>query len=415
MYFRFYATGAFFWKNRNIKTISKKEIINTGNGGKMVVDLKESRDKIDKIDRQIAELFEERMKVATDVAAYKRSTGKKVYDPVREEEKLKTLRGLSDNEFNKTGIEDLFRQIMSISRKYQYQVLGTENEIKQIFRQVNSFNTDSDTRVVCFGEHGAYTEQAMEEVFGKDITAINKNTFKEVMETVANGEAKFGVLPIENTSTGGIADIYDLLLDYDITIVAEHVIKVEQALVGVPGTKLEDIKTVYSHPQGLMQCSKFFENHPQISTKTYSSTSAAAKKVAEDADKSQAAISSTRAAGIFGLDIIKEQVNHESMNYTRFIIISNQKIFLPDAGKISLSFEIKHQAGALYNMLSNFYYNGLNLTKIESRPIENRNWEYRFFVDIEGNLNQPEVGNALASISEFASKLVVLGNVSTIN
>ncbi len=415
MYFRFYATGAFFWKNRNIKTISKKEIINTGNGGKMVVDLKESRDKIDKIDRQIAELFEERMKVATDVAAYKRSTGKKVYDPVREEEKLKTLRGLSDNEFNKTGIEDLFRQIMSISRKYQYQVLGTENEIKQIFRQVNSFNTDADTRVVCFGEHGAYTEQAMEEVFGKDITAINKNTFKEVMETVANGEAKFGVLPIENTSTGGIADIYDLLLDYDITIVAEHVIKVEQALVGVPGTKLEDIKTVYSHPQGLMQCSKFFENHPQISTKTYSSTSAAAKKVAEDADKSQAAISSTRAAGIFGLDIIKEQVNHESMNYTRFIIISNQKIFLPDAGKISLSFEIKHQAGALYNMLSNFYYNGLNLTKIESRPIENRNWEYRFFVDIEGNLNQPEVGNALASISEFANKLVVLGNVSTIN
>ncbi len=393
----------------------KKEKINTGNGGKMVVDLKESRDKIDKIDRQIAELFEERMKVATDVAAYKRSTGKKVYDPVREEEKLKTLRGLSDNEFNKTGIEDLFRQIMSISRKYQYQVLGTENELKQIFRQVNSFDTDSDTRIVCFGEHGAYTEQAMEEVFGKDITALNKSTFKEVMETVANGEAKFGVLPIENTSTGGIADIYDLLLDYDITIVAEHVIKVEQALVGVPGTKLEDIKTVYSHPQGLMQCSKFFENHPQISTKTYSSTSAAAKKVAEDGDKSQAAISSTRAAGIFGLDIIKEQVNHESMNYTRFIIISNQKIFLPDAGKISLSFEIKHQAGALYNMLSNFYYNGLNLTKIESRPIENRNWEYRFFVDIEGNLNQPEVGNALASISEFANKLVVLGNVSTIN
>lgn len=381
----------------------------------MVVDLKESRDKIDKIDRQIAELFEERMKVSTDVAAYKRSTGKKVYDPVREEEKLKTLRRLSDNEFNKTGIEDLFRQIMSISRKYQYQVLGTENELKQIFRQVNSFNTNSDTRVVCFGEHGAYTEQAMEEVFGKDITALNKGTFKEVMETVANGEAKFGVLPIENTSTGGIADIYDLLLGYDITIVAEHVLKVEQALVGVPGTKLEDIKTVYSHPQGLMQCSKFFESHPWISTKTYSSTSAAAKKVAEDADKSQAAISSTRAAGIFGLDIIKEQVNHESMNYTRFIIISNQKIFLPDAGKISLSFEIKHQAGALYNMLSNFYYNGLNLTKIESRPIENRNWEYRFFVDIEGNLNQPEVGNALASISEFANKLVVLGNVSIIN
>ena len=381
----------------------------------MVVDLKESREKIDKIDRQIAELFEKRMTVAADVAAYKRSTGKKVFDPVREDEKIKALREMTDNEFNKTGIEDLFRQIMSISRKYQYNVLGTENDLKQVFRQVNSFDVDSDTRIVCFGEHGAYTEQAMEEVFGKNITAINKSTFKDVMETVAGGEAKFGVLPIENTSTGGITDIYDLLLDYDVTIVAEHVVKVEQALMGLPGTSIEDIKMVYSHPQGLMQCAKFLEEHPGILTKTYSSTSAAAKKVAEDGNRYQAAIASSRAADIFGLDIIKEKINYESKNYTRFIIISNQKIFLSSASKISLSFEIKHQAGALYNMLSNFYYNGLNLTKIESRPIESRNWEYRFFVDIEGNLNEPEVGNALASISEFANKLVVLGNIVTIS
>lgn len=381
----------------------------------MVVDLKESREKIDKIDRQIAELFEKRMTVAADVAAYKRSTGKKVFDPVREDEKIKALREMTDNEFNKTGIEDLFRQIMSISRKYQYNVLGTENDLKQVFRQVNSFDVDSDTRIVCFGEHGAYTEQAMEEVFGKNITAINKSTFKDVMETVAGGEAKFGVLPIENTSTGGITDIYDLLLDYDVTIVSEHVVKVEQALMGLPGTSIEDIKMVYSHPQGLMQCAKFLEEHPGILTKTYSSTSAAAKKVAEDGNRYQAAIASSRAADIFGLDIIKEKINYESKNYTRFIIISNQKIFLSSASKISLSFEIKHQAGALYNMLSNFYYNGLNLTKIESRPIENRNWEYRFFVDIEGNLNEPEVGNALASISEFANKLVVLGNIVTIS
>lgn len=381
----------------------------------MVVDLKESREKIDSIDRQIAELFEERMNVAADVAAYKRSTGKKVFDPVREDEKIKVLRKMTDNEFNKTGIEDLFRQIMSISRKYQYNVLGTENDLKQVFRQVDSFDVDADTRVVCFGEHGAYTEQAMEEVFGKNITAINKSTFKDVMETVAGGEAKFGVLPIENTSTGGITDIYDLLLDYDVTIVAEHVVKVEQALMGIPGTNIRDIKMVYSHPQGLMQCSKFLEENPGILTKTYSSTSAAAKKVAEDKDKSQAAIASKRAADIFGLDIIKEKINYETKNYTRFIIISNQKIFLSNANKISLSFEIKHQAGALYNMLSNFYYNGLNLTKIESRPIENRNWEYRFFVDIEGNLNKPEVGNALASISEFANKLAVLGNIVTIS
>ncbi len=381
----------------------------------MVIDLNESREKIDKIDKEIASLFEERMKVATDVAAYKRSTGKKVFDPKREEEKIEALRALTDNEFNKMGIEDLFRQVMSISRKYQYQVLGNEidNELKQKFRQVDKLDVDEDTRIVCFGEHGAYTEQAMQEVFGENIDAINKNSFREVMEMVAAGEAKYGVLPIENTSTGGITDIYDLLLDYDVAIVAEHIVKVEQTLLGKKGATLDDIKVVYSHPQGLMQCSKFLESHENITSKAYSSTAGAAKKVAEENDISQAAIASKRAAKIFDLDILQESINHESNNYTRFIIISNQKVFLSDAGKISLSFEIKHQVGALYNMLSNFYYNNLNLTKIESRPIENRNWEYRFFVDIEGNLNDPSVSNALACIDEFASKFTVLGNIAS--
>ena len=377
----------------------------------MVIDLAESRKKIDEIDKEIVRLFQERMGVATDVAAYKRSTGKKVLDPKREEEKIESLRALGKDEFNKMGIEDLFRQIMSISRKYQYQALGPAvNEIP--FRQVKSLDADADTRVVCFGEHGAFTEQAMEDVFGMNISAFHKNTFREVMEMVANGEAKYGVLPIENTSTGGITDIYDLLVDYDVTIVAEHVIKVEQDLLGLPGTKLEDIKMVYSHPQGLMQSAKFLEEHSYMSTKSYSSTSGAAKKVAEDGDRTQAAIASARAAKKFGLEILQKAVNYENQNYTRFIIITNQKMYLSNANKLSLCFEVKHQVGALYNMLANFYYNDLNLTKIESRPIENRQWEYRFFVDVEGNLNDPGVGNAIASIEEFASHLTILGNVA---
>lgn len=377
----------------------------------MVVDLAESRAKIDEIDKEIVRLFQKRIEVATDVAAYKRSTGKKVFDPKREEEKIETLRALAEGEFNKSGVEDLFRQIMSISRKYQYQVLGpVVNEIP--FREVDSLDVDEDTRVVCFGEHGAFTEQAMEEVFGKKITSFNKQSFREVMEAVAEGEAKYGVLPIENSSTGGITDIYDLLVDYDVTIVAEHVVKVEQDLLGLPGTSLSDIKMVYSHPQGLMQCARFLDEHSEIMTKSFSSTSGAAKKVAMEQDKSQAAIASKRAAEVFGLEVLKESINYESDNYTRFIIISNQRIFLSDANKLSLCFEIKHQAGALYNILSDFYYNDLNLTKIESRPIENRNWEYRFFVDVEGNVNSPGVGNALASVKEFANKLSVLGNVA---
>ncbi|MCH5268500.1 MAG: prephenate dehydratase [Lachnospiraceae bacterium] len=375
----------------------------------MVVDLAESRKKIDEIDKEIIRLFEERMEVANDVAIYKRSTGKKVYDPVRESEKIATLRSMASNTFNETAVEDLFRQIMSISRKYQYQKLGpTVNHIP--FRQVEKLDVDENTRVVYFGEKGAFTEQAMIEYFGKNINAFHKTTFKEVMETVANGDALFGVLPIENTSTGSISDIYDLMVDYDITIVAEHIIKVNQSLLGLPGAKIEDLKTIYSHPQGLMQCANFLSEHPQIEGVEFESTAAAAKKVSEEKDVTQGAIASVRAAEEFGLEVLQETINQHSQNFTRFIVISNQKIYLQNANKISLSFEIKHEAGSLYNMLANFYYNDLNLTKIESRPMHKGNWEYRFFVDIEGNLEDSGVGNAMATIEEYANNLKIMGN-----
>lgn len=377
----------------------------------MVVDLAESRQKIDRIDREITRLFEERMAVANDVAAYKRSTGKKVYDPQREEEKLKTLRGYANSEFNETAVEDLFRQIMSISRKYQYQKLGPAvNDIP--FRQVETLDVNGDTRVVYFGEKGAFTEQAMLEYFGKEITSFHRPTFQEVMEIVANGEAKYGVLPIENTSTGSITDIYDLMVKHDITIVAEHVVRVEQALLAKPGARLEDIKTVYSHPQGLMQCAPFLKEHG-IEGEEFASTAGAAKKVAQEDDKTHAAIAGIRAAEAFGLEVLQERINFQSQNFTRFIIISNQKVFLSGANKISIAFELKHEAGSLYHMLANFYYNDMNMTKIESRPIAGRSWEYRFFVDIEGNLTDSNVGNAMATIREHASSLQILGNFET--
>lgn len=374
----------------------------------MVVDLAESRGKIDQIDREITKLFEERMKIANDVAAYKRSTGKPVYDAQREEEKLKTLREYAKNEFNQMAVEDLFRQIMSISRKYQYQKLSSEF-YEHPFQELDSLDVNEDTRVVYFGEKGAFTEQAMTEYFGSKITAFHRSTFREVVETVANKEARYGVLPIENTSTGNIMDIYDLLAQYEVKIVAEHVIHIEQSLLARPGARLSQIKKVYSHPQGLMQCAPFLEEHGMEGIK-YDSTAAAAKKVAGEDDMSQAAIASIRAAEVFGLDILEKNINFQNENYTRFIVISNQKVFLKGAHKISLCFELKHEAGSLYHMLSNFYYNGLNLTEIVSRPIPGRSFEYRFFVDIEGNLNDSSVVNAMETIRESAKNLRILGN-----
>lgn len=380
---------------------------------KQLLDLNQTRDKIDIIDRQIVKLFEDRMLLTQEVAEYKIATGKAVLDKEREESKLNTLQGMVSEEYNRYPIRELFTQIMSMSRKYQYSLIPTYSE-DLAFTPMQALAVTKDTNVICFGEPASYTEQAMEEFFGQPITCHHASTFKEVMEKVHDGSMEYGVLPIENSSTGGILDTYDLLLHYDNYIIGEHVLKIDQTLVGLPGTKIDDLITIYSHPQGILQCASFFEEHPDIKPVEYMSTSASAKKVLDDQNPNQGAIASERAAAYYGLEILKKQLNDEQLNSTRFIIITNKKIYLDHANKVSLCFELPHESGTLYNMLSHFIYNNLSMTKIESRPIHGRPWEYRFFVDFEGNLHEAGVKNAINGIKEEAVDLKILGNFSTI-
>jgi len=375
-----------------------------------MIDLAKSRESIDRIDKQIVNLFEERMKVAGDVAEYKRNTGKKVFDPEREEQKLETLGSMATTEFNERAIQELFSQIMSISRKYQYSLLTEQNEK---FEELQELPKTAETRVCFFGAPGSYSEQAMEECFGTEVTSFPAATFKEVMEAVQSGSADFGVLPIENTTTGGITDSYDLLMEYDNYLVGEHVVKIEHALLGVAGAKIEDLRKVYSHSQGLSQCKKFFDEHPDIRPVVSASTSESAKRVMEAKDNTLAAIASKRAAKIYGLEILRECMNTEEVNSTRFIIVTNKRTFLPNANKISICFELPHESGSLYKMLSHIMYNNLNMTKIESRPIPGRSFEYRFFVDFEGKITDAAVRNTLNGIREEASRLKILGNIAT--
>jgi chorismate mutase / prephenate dehydratase len=377
-----------------------------------MVDLLKSREDIDRIDKQIISLFEERMEIAKNVAEYKISVGKKVYDKQREEEKLETLGALASNEFNKCAAQELFSQIMSISRKLQYTLVKSEN-ISESFEAIEKLPITENTKVVFFGQEGTYTQQCMEDYFGTEVNSFNELTFRKVMEAVKEGKADYGVLPIENSSTGGISDIYDLLVEYDNYIVGEHVVKIQNALLGLEGATIEKLKTVYSHPQPLMQCAKFLEEHDYIEKKEYISTAASAKKVVDDGDITQAAIGSAKAAQCYGLKILKDSINFDDTNCTRFIIIANQKIFLRDANKVSICFELPHKSGTLYNMLSHFIYNNINMVKIESRPINGKNFEYRFFVDVEGNLRDAGVINALRGIKEEASSVRVLGNIKT--
>ena len=374
-----------------------------------MTDLTVLREEIDKIDRQIVYLYERRMDVCREVAEYKIRTGKKVLDKEREKAKISTLTGLASNDFYRHGIEELFEQIMSMSRKLQYQLLAEAGAIgKLAFMEVPSIEKEK-VRVVFQGVEGANSEAAMRAYFCDRVNSFHVASFREAMEAIEEGMADFAVLPIENSSAGIVSEIYDLLVEFENYIVGEQVLKIESCLMGVKGAKLSDIQAVYSHPQALMQTARYLEEHgwQQISM---SNTAAAAQMVAREQDKSRAAIGNSLAARLYGLDILEPEISYNSSNSTRFIIVTNQKIYRKDAEKISICCEIAHESGSLYHAMSHFIYNGLNMCKIESRPIEGRNWEYRFFIDFEGNLNDSAVKNALRGLRDETRNMRILGN-----
>lgn len=373
------------------------------------MNLLELRDQIDGIDQQIVSLYEQRMEICSQVAEYKIETGKKVFDKQREQEKLARVKSLTHNDFNSHGVEELFEQIMSMSRKLQYQLLAQHGSMGKLpFIAVDELETKK-ARVVFQGAEGAYSQAAMMQYFGDQVQSFHVDTFRDAMSAIDEGSADFAVLPIENSTAGIVSEIYDLLVEFENYIVGEQIIQIRHCLLGVPGAKLEDIRTVYSHPQSLMQSSRFLSAHDwrQISMQN---NAFAAKKVADEQDKSQAAIASEYAAQVYGLEVLQSGVNQEEENSTRFIIVTNQKIFRKNANKVSICFEVPHQSGSLYHMLSHFIYNNLNMCKIESRPIEDRNWEYRFFIDFEGNLADSAVKNALRGLRDEARNMKILGN-----
>lgn len=375
-----------------------------------MTDLLVLRDEIDKIDRQMVELFEKRMEICGQVAEFKINTGKKVFDKEREESKLKTLGALAHSDFNRHGVTELFQQVMAMSRKLQYQLLeesGVKGKLD--FTCVDEIEK-SDVRVVYQGLEGAYAHQAALEYFGEGVNCFHVERWRDAMEAIKEGSADYAVLPLENSTAGIVNDNYDLLNEYSNYIVGEKVVYVDHVLMGQPDAELCDIEHVYSHPQALMQCGKFLDEHREWKQLSMSNTAVAVKSVRDSGDKTKAAIGSRQAARYYGMKILKEGMCHGKSNSTRFIVVTNQKIFEKNAKKISICFEVPHVSGSLYNILSHFIYNDLNMNKIESRPIPEKQWEYHFFVDFDGNLNDSAVKNALRGIKEETTNFKILGN-----
>lgn len=372
--------------------------------------LEELREKLDEIDSQITELYEKRMKVCEEVGEYKVNAGRKVFDRQREKEKLAEVASRVKGDFNKKGIQELYQQLMSMSRKLQYQQLVEAGALGRLpFIRIDDLDK-KNARVVFQGTEGAYSQAAMQQFFGEDVNSFHVRTFRDAMEAIEEGAADYAVLPIENSTAGPVIEMYDLLDEFENYIVAETILPIVHTLSGLPGAKLSDVERVYSKTEALMQTSRFLDEHSDWQRISVVNTAVAAKKVLKEQDISQAAVCSAYAAKVHGLEVLVDEINDVADNSTRFIVVTNQKVFLKDASKISIRFELPHQSGSLYRILSHFIYNNLNMSKIESRPVKGRPWEYCFFVDFEGNLEDAAVKNAVRGLREEAQNLKILGN-----
>ena len=376
-----------------------------------MIEVMEIKKRLDEVDRQIVALFEERMSIEAKIAEYKYEVGKPILDKESETEKIHAMQQLATSEFHKKAIAELFHQLLSLSRKYQYTLQkDTGKEAYKQFEMVNSLPMSSDMKIVYQGVPGAYSEQCVCQYFGERAVRFHVEQFKDVMVMLENGEADYGVLPIENSSAGTVSGIYDLLTQYeDLCIVGEEIVKVEHALLGTKDANLSDVQDVYSHPQGIMQ-SKVYLEEQGFTTHEFSNTAKAAEMVANLQDKTKAAIASERAGNLYDLKVLKKAINTRKENCTRFIILRKGRMYRRDAQRITISFSLPHESGSLYEILSNVIHNDLNMTRIESRPLENRQWEYRFFVEFIGNLSEPAVQNACRVIKEEAMEFKVLGN-----
>ena len=374
------------------------------------MDLQDYRKQIDLVDDELVEQFNQRMDIIRDIVDFKMENNLRVLDSTREKEKLAAVTSKCDDDFNQRAIRELFEQIMCIARRRQYQILqNTSGKDSAAFIPVDSLVTER-MRIVYQGAEGSYSEEAMKKFFWEGIDCFCVPTFREAMAAIEEGSADYAVLPIENSTAGIVSEVYDLLAEFENFIVGEQILRINHCLMAPEGASVSTVKEVYSHPQALMQCERFLSEHGSWNQISMRNNAFAARKVAEEGDITKAAIAGEGAARRYGLKVLLSGINQEERNSTRFIVVTNRKIYVRGAKKISLCFELPHERGSLYQAMSNLVYNGLSMTKIESRPIEDRNWEYRFFIDFEGNLSEPAVRNALRGLRDECRTLRILGN-----
>lgn len=379
-----------------------------------MTELEGYRQEIDRIDGELVKLFLERMAVTGEVGEYKQRAGIPVLDAGREKQVIAAKTALTDDPARKADIAALYESIMAISRRQQRHLVreGAEDAgyAAWLADLARAREAVARPRVVYQGEPGCYSEEAAAGFFGDDVDSRGLAWFTDVFAALERGEADYAVVPVENSSTGSIRQVYDLMAQYRYSIVGEWQVKVEHCLMALPGVELDQIQTVYSHEQGLMQCEKYLDAHRDWKRVPTLDTAGSAKLVAETGDRTAAAICSRRAARLYGLNIMAEGVNYNSMNHTRFAVVSPVPELRTGRDKISAMFRLPHQSGSLHEILTIFAVQGLNLLKIESRPIPGHGWEYLFFLDFTGDLSMDGMDGVLHELSQLAAEFRILGN-----
>lgn len=346
-------------------------------------ELKDLREKIDAIDQQMVDLFKQRMEVSKEVAAYKQANGLPTLDAGRERALLGKV-GEQAGEKLADYTQSVYRTILAAGRSYQNACSGVTSKVYETIRKALDTTPDlfpQRATVACQGVEGAYSQIACDSIF-KAPTILYFNTFEHVFKAVESGMCQYGVLPIENSTAGSVNAIYDLMTKHNFSIVRSARLKVSHNLLCKHGVKKEDIKEIFSHQQAISQCAGYLSTLKGVKVTVVENTALAAQMVAQSERRDVAALSSRFCGELYGLNLLEQNVQDQDNNYTRFICISKNPEIYPGADRTSLMMTLPHKPGALYNVLSKFYALGINLRKLESRPLPDREFEFMFYLSL---------------------------------
>ena len=371
------------------------------------------RAEIDAIDSEILRLLNKRAEIALRVGAAKTVVDTSLCDPKRENEVLERLATENPGPFDAKAIENIFQRVIDESLHLQ------QKTYRQPFEAADDVRTEiasvtKKARVAFQGEHGSFSEAAALGILGEDCQTVPCQTFDDLYRAIDEGKADFILSPLENSLVGSVHRCYDLLLYSNLNIVAEIILPISHFLVAATQATFETIRTVESHPVALAQCERFFAAHPDLKGVAADDTAGSVRRVVESGDVTRAAIGGRQTAEIYGGKILREHIEDHAENYTRFVLLSPAANESDAGGKISLIVRLKHQPGALHNALRPFVRRGIDLVKIESRPIKGAPWQFNFYFDLKTPSSESELRGALDEIREQAEEVRYLGRYSTI-